>query len=112
MAEGTPLPERYGHRMKAIQPIRRAAAWGLSALALSTVLFCSVACTRGERPSSDTTEAATSPVTTPSTGSNAPDTRPLDPDRGTVDSNGDPGDPPTGTEADTKGRGLLPGHRG
>lgn len=94
--------------MKAIQRIRRASAWGLSALALSTVLLCSVACTRGNGMNpGDTTTPGTSAVTTPATGNNGTGsntTRPLDPDAGTVDTNGDAGDPPTGTEGGTQSR--------
>ena len=112
MAEETPLPERYGHTMKAIQRIRQASAWGLSALALSTVLLCSVACTRGGDRNPDGTQGGTTVVTTPATGHNGTGsltTRPLDPDAGTVEPNGDAGDPPTGTEGGTKSRSILPG---
>ena len=93
--------------MKAIQRIKRASAWGLSALALSVVLMGTVACTRGNHNTpGDTTATTTAPstVTTPATGNNstgATTTRPLDPDAGTVDPNGDAGDPPTGTESNT-----------
>ena len=96
--------------MKAIQRMKRAAAWSFSALALSAVLMGTMACTRGnvENPG-DTT--ATTTVTTPATEHNstgADTTRPLDPDAGTVDPNGDAGDPPTGTENGTRGRRALP----
>ena len=98
--------------MKVMQPIRQALAWGLSALALSTVLLCSVACTRGGDKNPDGTQGGTTAVTTPANGNNGTGsntTRPLDPDAWTVDPNGDAGDPPTGTESGTKGRGILPG---
>jgi hypothetical protein len=95
--------------MKAIQRIKRATAWGLSALALSSTLMGTVACTRGNHntpgDTTATTTAVTTPaVTTPATGHNstgATTTRPLDPDAGTVDPNGNAGDPPTGTEGNT-----------
>lgn len=95
--------------MKAIQPIKRALAWGLSALALSTVLLCTVACTGGGDPTPGGTTAGTTVTTTPAT--NRPDAgtnRPLDPDAGTVDPNGTPGDPPTGTEGGTSSRSYRP----
>ena len=112
-AEETPLPERYGHTMKAIQRIRQASAWGLSALALSTVLLCSVACTRGDdkNPSPNGTTDGSSAVTTPASGNNgsgSSTTRPLDPNAGTVAPNGDAGDPPAGTEGGSRGRSTLP----
>jgi hypothetical protein len=97
--------------MKVMQPIRQALAWGLSALALSTVLLCSVACTRGGDKNPDGTQGGTAAVTTPANGNNntgSNTTRPLDPDAGTVDPNGDAGDPPTGTEGGTQSRGILP----
>ena len=96
--------------MKAIHRMKRAAAWGLSALALSAILMGTVACTRGDDTTPGDTTAATT-VTTPATGNNstgATTTRPLDPDAGTVDPNGDAGDPPTGTENGTRGRRALP----
>ena len=108
-AEVTPLPERYGYRMKAIQHMKRAAAWSLSALALSAILMGTVACTRGNHTPGDTTVTTT--VTTPATGNNSTGTdttRPLDPDAGTVDTNDNAGDPPTGTENGSKGRSVLP----
>ena len=89
--------------MKAIQRMKRAAAWSLSALALSVVLMGTVACTRGNHDTPGDTTGSTT-VTTPATGNNttgATTTRPLDPDAGTVDPNGDAGDPPTGTESNT-----------
>ena len=50
----------------------------------------------------------TTPATTNGTGTGTG--KPLDPDAGTVDPNGDAGDPPTGTEGGSQGRGILP-HR-
>lgn len=97
--------------MKAIQRMKRAAAWSLSALALSAVLMGTVACTRGgSHTPADTTGTSTT-VTTPANGSNGTGTgtnRPLDPDAGTVDPNGDAGDPPAGTEGSSRGRGIMP----
>ena len=96
--------------MKAIQRMKRAAAWSLSALALSAVLMGTVACTRGNvNTPADTTGATT--VTTPATehhSTGTDTTRPLDPDAGTVDSGDNAGDPPTGTQGGTKGRSVLP----
>ena len=98
--------------MKVMQPIRQALAWGLSALALSTVLLCSVACTRGGDKNPDGTQSGTTAVTTPANGNNGTgsnSTRPLDPDAGTVDQGGHAGDPPTGTEGGNGSRGIMPG---
>ena len=96
--------------MKAIQRMKRAAAWSLSALALSAVLMGTVACTRGNvNNPGDTTVTTT--VTTPATEHNstgADTTRPLDPGAGTVDTDDNAGDPPTGTQDGTKGRSVLP----
>ena len=97
--------------MNTIQRIRQASAWGLSALILSTVLLCSVACTGGGDKNPDGTQGGTTAVTTPASGNNGTGsntTRPLDPDAGTVDPNGNAGDPPTGTEGGTRSRGILP----
>lgn len=97
--------------MKAIQRIRQASAWGLSALVLSTVLLCSVACTRGDDKNPGDTSSGTSAVTTPASGNNGSGsntTRPLDPNAGTVDPNGDAGDPPSGTEGGAQSRSTLP----
>lgn len=109
-AEESPLPERYGYRMKAIQHMKRAAAWSLSALALSAVLMGAVACTRGNNHTPGDTTVTTT-VTTPATETNGTGTdtaRPLDPDAGTVDTNDNAGDPPAGTESGSKGRSVLP----
>ena len=98
--------------MKVMQPIRQALAWGLSALMLSAVLMGTVACTRGgDNTPTDTTGSDTT-VTTPATtnGTGTGTNKPLDPDAGTVDPNGEAGDPPTGTEGGSQGRGILP-HR-
>ena len=97
--------------MNTIQRIRQASAWGLSALALSAVLLCSVACTGGGAKTPDGTQGGSTAVTTPANGNNgtgSTTTRPLDPDAGTVDPNGNAGDPPTGTEGGTRSRGILP----
>ena len=102
--------------MKAIQRIKRASAWSLSALALSTLLLCSVACTRGNHQTPGDTTAGTSSgtpaVTTPSSGTNgtgSTTTRPLDPDAGTVDTSGDAGDPPPGTDSGRDSRSFRKG---
>jgi hypothetical protein len=98
--------------MKVMQRIRQASAWGLSALVLSTVLLCSVACTRGGDKNPDGTQGGTTAVTTPANGNNGTGsntTRPLDPDAGTVDQGGNAGDPPTGTEGGNGSRGIMPG---
>ena len=110
-AEETPLPERYGHTMKAIQRMKRAAAWSLSALALSAVLMGTVACTRGGSNTPADTTGSDTTVTTPANGSNGTGTgtnRPLDPDAGTVETGGDAGDPPAGTEGGSRERNVLP----
>jgi hypothetical protein len=94
--------------MNTIQRIRQASAWGLSALALSTVLLCSVACTRGGDMNPDGTQGGTTAGTTPANGNNgtgSTTTRPLDPNAGTVQPDGNAGDPPAGTGS----RGILPG---
>ena len=100
--------------MKAIQRIRRASAWGLSALALSTLLLCSVACTRGNHQTPGDTTAGTSSgtpaVTTPASGNHGTGTtRPLDPDAGTVDTGSNAGDPPTGTDGGHESRSFTKG---
>lgn len=92
--------------MKATPHIHRTLALGLSTLLLSSVLLFSVACTRGNGDGAGGTTAGTSTgtpaVTTPatsgqnSTGSNT--ARPMDPDAGTVNPDGDAGDPPTATD--------------
>ena len=97
--------------MKAMQRIQRVSAWGLSALILSAALMGMVACTRGGTNTPGDTTSATTTVTTPATGHSTTGTgttRPLDPDAGTVDPDGDAGDPPTGTEGGTKGRSIMP----
>lgn len=105
----SPLPERYGHTMKATQRIKNAAVLGLSALTLASVMLFSVACTRGSDKNPGDTTGGTTVVTTPVTGSNGSGTtKPLDPDAGTVTPNGDAADPPAGTEGGTKGRSVLP----
>lgn len=97
--------------MKAIQRMKRAAAWSLSALALSVVLMGTVACTRGGSDTPADTTGSDTTVTTPAGGSNGSGTdtnRPLDPDAGTVDPNGDAGDPPAGTDGGSRGRTVIP----
>ncbi|MBQ9151318.1 MAG: hypothetical protein IJX72_03635 [Clostridia bacterium] len=97
--------------MKANQSTKRAAAWSLSALVLSSVLLCSVACTRNDDKNPGDTTAGTSngtpAVTTTATGNNGTGSNsdtPMNPDSGTVDPNGDAGYPPTGTDVGTEGR--------
>ena len=97
--------------MKANQSTKRAAALGLSALILSSVMLCSVACTRNDdKNPGDTTAGGNQTTTTPSTGNhNGSNTdRPLDPNAGTVAPDGDAGDPPTVTDQGPEGRGILP----
>ena len=101
--------------MKAMQSTKRAAALGLSALVLSSVMLCSVACTRDDHKNpGDTTAGGTQAVTTPATNRpNSDTTKPLDPDAGTVSPNEKPGDPPadsdgTGTDNGGKGHNVLP----
>ena len=97
--------------MKASQNTKRAAALGLSALILSSVMLCSVACTRNDdKNPGDTTAGGNQTTTTPSTGNhNGSNTdRPLDPNAGTVAPDGDAGDPPTVTDQGPEGRGILP----
>jgi hypothetical protein len=85
--------------MKAMQRIKRATAWSLSALTLSALLLCAVACTGGGDPAPGGTTGGTTATTTPATGRpDAGTNRPLDPGAGTVTPNGDAGDPPTGTD--------------
>ncbi len=101
--------------MKANQSTKRTAALGLSALVLSSVLLCGVACTRNDNKNpGDTTGGGTQAVTTPSTnngGSGSNDSgsdKPLNPDAGTVEPDSDAGNPPAGTEGGTDGRSILP----
>ena len=97
--------------MKAIQRMKRAGAWSLSALALSVILMGTVACTRGNVNTPGDTTGSTTAVTTPANGTGGTGTgtnRPLDPDAGTVDTGNNAGDPPTGTEGGTHGRSVMP----
>ena len=98
--------------MKANQSTKRAAALGLSALILSSIMLCSVACTRDDHKNpGDTTAGNTQTTTTPSSGNNGSGSdsdKPLQPDAGTVDPNGDAGDPPTGTDNGGQSRSVLP----
>ncbi len=99
--------------MKAMQRIKNAAVWGLSALTLTSVMLFSVACTRGnDNPPDGTTggtTGGTTAVTTPATGNNGSGTtRPLDPNAGTVAPDGDAANPPAGTEGGTRGRSAFP----
>ena len=100
---------------------KRAAALGLSALVLSSVMLFSVACTRDDHKNpGDTTAGNTQTTTTPATGNGngSGSDKPLDPDAGTVKPDNDSGNPPAGTEdgndsgsteSGTKGsRGILP----
>ena len=101
--------------MKATESTKRTAALGLSALILSSVMLCAVACTRDDHKNPGDTTAATTQdtnkptVTTPATDDGGKDTtsgtvtdKPLDPDAGTVA-------PDNGTTGDEKsGRSILP----
>lgn len=105
--------------MKAIHNAKRAAALGLSALALSSVMLCGVSCTRGNHNTpSDTTDNAngnqnggkpsvTTPATDQNDGTGTTSDKPLDPDAGTVKPNDNAGDPPAGTEGEGS-RSILP----
>ena len=100
--------------MKAMQSTKRAAALGLSALILSSVMLCSVACTRDDHKNpGDTTAGGTQAVTTPATGrpnSGTDADKPMDPDAGTVSPDNKPGDPPadSNTDGTDTGRSILP----
>lgn len=99
--------------MKANQSTKRAAALGLSALILSSVMLCSVACTRDDHKNpGDTTAGGNQTTTSPSTGNNngsgSNTDKPMDPNAGTVAPDGDAGDPPTVTDQGPEGRGILP----
>ena len=96
--------------MKSFQHTKRAAALGLSALILSSVMLCSVACTRddmnnpGNPSTSDTTPGGSTAVTTPAqnggnNGSGSDSDKPMDPNAGTVNPDGDAGNPPAGSDS-------------
>jgi len=89
-------------RMKAMQkPLRTVAQILALAVILSTMLLCSVACTRGDGQGSDTTTGDSTPSTTTGNGQT---TTPMDPDAGTVNPDGDAGNPPAGTDTTPNGR--------
>ena len=99
--------------MNANRNTKRAAALGLSALILSSVMLCSVACTRDDHKNpGDTTAGGNQTTTSPSTGNNngsgSNTDKPMDPNAGTVAPDGDAGDPPTVTDQGPEGRGILP----
>ena len=91
--------------MKSFQHTKRAAALGLSALILSSVMLCSVACTRDDQKNpGDTTAGGSTAVTTPAqnggnngSGSGSNSDIPMNPDAGTVNPDSDAGNPPAGT---------------
>jgi hypothetical protein len=96
--------------MKSFQHTKRAAALGLSALILSSVMLCSVACTRddmnnpGNPSTSDSTPGGSTAVTTPAqnggnNGSGSSSDKPMDPNAGTVNPDGDAGNPPAGSDS-------------
>lgn len=96
--------------MKSFQHTKRAAALGLSALILSSVMLCSVACTRddvnnpGDPSTSDSTAGGSTAVTTPAqnggnNGSGSGSDTPMNPDAGTVNPDSDAGNPPAGTDS-------------
>lgn len=96
--------------------VKRMAAWGISALMLSTVLMGTVACTRDEHKNpADTTGGTTggTTVTTPAqnggnNSSGSSTDKPLNPDAGTVAPDSDAGNPPadsgSGSGSGTEGR--------
>ncbi len=96
--------------MKAIQSIKRTAALGLSALVLSSVMLCSVACTRDDQKNpGDTTAGGSTAVTTPAqnggnNGSGSGSDSPMNPDAGTVNPDSDAGNPPAGTDNSQESR--------
>ena len=106
--------------MNANRNTKRAAALGLSALILSSIMLCSVACTRDDHKNpGDTTAGGNQTTTTPATGnggsSGSGSDKPLSPDAGTVNPDGDAGDPPAGTDGgnqngtqEPEGRSILP----
>jgi hypothetical protein len=96
--------------MKSFQHTKRAAALGLSALILSSVMLCSVACTRddmnnpGTPSTSDSTPGGSTAVTTPAqnggnNGSGSSSDKPMDPNAGTVNPDSDAGNPPAGSDS-------------
>ena len=94
---------------------KRAAALGLSALVLSSVMLCSVACTRDDHKNpGDTTAGGSTAVTTPAqnggdNGSGSGSDIPMNPDAGTVNPDSDAGNPPAGTDGSSnKDRGIRP----
>lgn len=96
--------------MKALtQHTKRAAALGLSALVLSSVMLCSVACTRDDHKNpGDTTAGGSTAVTTPAqnggnNGSGSGSDIPMTPDAGTVNPDSDAGNPPAGTNDSSTG---------
>ncbi len=90
--------------MKSFQHTKRAVALGLSALVLSSVMLCSVACTRDDQKNpGDTTAGGSTAVTTPAqnggnNGSGSGSDSPMNPDAGTVNPDSDAGNPPAGTD--------------
>lgn len=96
--------------MKALtQHTKRAAALGLSALVLSSVMLCSVACTRDDHKNpGDTTAGGSTAVTTPAqnggnNGSGSGSDIPMNPDAGTVNPDSNAGNPPAGTNDSSTG---------
>jgi hypothetical protein len=92
--------------MKALtQHTKRTAALGLSALVLSSVMLCSVACTRDDHKNpGDTTPGGSTAVTTPAqnggnNGSGSSSDKPMDPNAGTVNPDSDAGNPPAGSDS-------------
>ena len=96
--------------MKSLQHTKRAAALGFSALILSSVMLCSVACTRGNQMTpGDTTAGGSTAVTKPvqnggNNGSGSNSDKPMDPNAGTVNPDGDAGNPPAGTDNSQESR--------
>ena len=91
--------------MKSFQHTKRAAALGLSALILSSVMLCSVACTRDDMNNpGETTPGGSTAVTTPAqnggnNGSGSNSDKPMDPNAGTVNPDSDAGNPPAGSDS-------------
>ncbi len=102
--------------MKATRIVKRAAAWSVSALMLSTVLMGTVACTRDEHKNPADTSNGGTTVTTPvqnggNNGSGSGTDKPLNPDAGTVNPDSDAGNPPAGTDNGTGGGTESRSHR-
>ncbi len=80
---------------------RRGLSATLAAMTLSAVMLLCVACTRDELPHDPKDTAGTSAGTAADTRPAGTD-KPMDPDKGTVAPDNQPGDPPAGTAGESK----------